>query len=1574
MPPISYENLNTLGAVSVNDWASQSVDEKIFNFAAATFVDVGTSIYNSVVPESYEYTTRNALQDLGAVGAISAYDMNRDTIEALSFVGGMIIPGLAATKIARGVRAGLKGTNWLSDARHLEDTSKFAKLVEGGMAGTQEYKAVRNSIYMRGQAANVMDMAAAEAAIGLTLNAHPYMEDYWKNPVENFATSMLIGGSIGGGISALMTKASLKRTLGGIESASIKTVNEAAAYQAPVLADNASSIIALDIAAGNLDNLAASTTVNELTRTAAKSWSGSMKAQQGELFSAMASPDIRALPTEALDSIRTTLKQPQMFGVDEVAFAKLENKAFSLDPVASPFAIKEAPTFKKQLADGSEKFVSRQYYSQELKGFVSKGNASMASTAADVYHPKAISQQAAKLSSNRTASSFDPLASTADTEAMALANIEHFAKAPTAMLSQGSHIISSDIHALNGWASAIEARTAATKALFSNGAGTTEHLAELKALADAKLTIKTGTGTMQVTAEQARVIHLHETGEQIRSAVIQGMPREVAALRFNTTADMVDLAVSKPDGLVGLYWANGADKALPHIVRFSQPAQIEAALSPTRRILAMGASKSKMTEEAGFLLSQQHAAIRTSQALSVEMKAALESGESLANQRVQTKAAQLDEQYAAINKMWVETAVLSGKSPMLSTMLNEVVDASEIKVLREGLQEMVNGKGGNPLYQSADFATSLMGRVGSLITGIGDKRAHLANKEFERLATPVSTQFKKILTDPAARTEFALMDNFRQSTSGFIKYDKGQRTFLTKNELDEWVSAGGPKVNSDLVHDAMVSLDEAGASILENQRVLSRVKGKNPPKDIGTWIPSLDLRNKHRGFVVNHDNGTIKMLVANTADDLKNLMTEYSPAINETVMTAAEVGNSKIASMSDELMDNVIRAADTTQLKKGIGLAAPDVSGDRLAEIINGLRDRVNFQATNFVEYSLTDVMQKLDYMSQMNQTYNKGQGIKGFLQAVKQLNVKDTAADVKDLLLGKNPVHRSEFMGLLNQGTSATLQVGINAFSKAYELVKPTFIKGKGDTGDYAGFMKALEAQGIKDPFAAFHEAARPALLARAKNSGYSVTPDRLINGGNAIAASLALRFGEIAQPLVNMMSLPILSISTIGRSVKAANMSNAGDLVKANPLSVMMNGVRRAHSNLPENQAFLKMFKEEGLLDPILSEADEVMRLSRIGSGGVVGGVERLLDSSFVKIMSKPSDVSETMVRKYALMGGVELGRRLYGPAASQRQIAMFARDFMKQSIGNYSTAQRPMMFQGSLGAAAGLFQTYMLTYAQSMYRHVEIGDYKGLGKTMLAQAGIFGVGSLPGFQPISQAIGEHFSDEHWDLVSGTYRALPDEMANLLIYGMPSNIAPDVHTRGDVNPRVPGGVTTMVAPSMVAQALDTMFQAGKALSSVDANSGQAFMEALAMQSVSRPIARASELVTGIATTRQGNQVAGNEEVWSWQGITARVMSTRTLQESKTREAMHLNSYYGAIDNENRGAVLERLRTSIRAGNLGEDEMDNLAYEYLRTGSPQGFRQAVNTAFMENENPGLVDMTAKLRKSPLMSIIEDID
>ena len=100
---INLGDINTVSMASSLDYASQNFVEKAFNTTAAAVVDVGTTIWNSIVPEAtgMEVSTRKLLQDMGATGALSAYNNNKDVVQAMSFIGGMLIPGGAALKLAR---------------------------------------------------------------------------------------------------------------------------------------------------------------------------------------------------------------------------------------------------------------------------------------------------------------------------------------------------------------------------------------------------------------------------------------------------------------------------------------------------------------------------------------------------------------------------------------------------------------------------------------------------------------------------------------------------------------------------------------------------------------------------------------------------------------------------------------------------------------------------------------------------------------------------------------------------------------------------------------------------------------------------------------------------------------------------------------------------------------------------------------------------------------------------------------------------------------------------------------------------------------------------------------------------------------------------------------------------------------------------------------------------------------------------------------------------------------------------------------------------------------------------------
>lgn len=156
----------------------------------------------------------------------------------------------------------------------------------------------------------------------------------------------------------------------------------------------------------------------------------------------------------------------------------------------------------------------------------------------------------------------------------------------------------------------------------------------------------------------------------------------------------------------------------------------------------------------------------------------------------------------------------------------------------------------------------------------------------------------------------------------------------------------------------------------------------------------------------------------------------------------------------------------------------------------------------------------------------------------------------------------------------------------------------------------------------------------------------------------------------------------------------------------------------------------------------------------------------------------------------------------------------------------------------------------------------------------------------------------------------------------------------------------------------------------------GQGLAQALSLQSMSRPIARTAELVSGYSITQKGNTVQIPEEVMTPTGIFARVLGTRPIAEQKLRDADHLNHFYGAVDYENRQKAMNKLRTAIRNGSLNEEKTAKIAEEYMKLGgTPRGWQAAINTAVHKTDTSGKDNLISKLKpESPLNYMIDHLD
>lgn len=1866
------DNMSTLNSLHRRQESVNPLD-----WTVATVADVGTSLWNSVTFGQANVSTASLLGALGADGALKAYNTHRDSIELASFVGGVMIPGMAAIKLTKAVREGNKAFYALSSNRRKEDLTRMKTLIEEGKRGQSEYRKVRNSTILKAQANNMMDTVAAELAIMGTMNAHPFMEDYMADPVKNFGIGLVIGGGITAPFAAIGSRTAIKAVNASVESASAKAIEEAGQLFNMPAADASSALNAMTRAADDIEHYVSQPAVNAFTREQGLDMAASIRAAAGNLAKQKL-PE--GLDTTQANWLKDLLASPQFLGSESVKFYQPPKGGILTKVKEAVVPRSEKPTFVQNVVDAegnpAQIFDGRHFYSADLGGsFIPEEHVHNLASAADAHTAKTISKRASTFQDKELFGKYDELMlkSSADVEAEYLARMLFYEGLPTEKLI-GASIVGDDLPAIHGWFQAVERRSAKIQDTMSkldpldpdHATALAKLTDELASLEGAKLSIHSGDqmklvrieeiGTPEAVAsglpstEEARnflgemrqrfndvegnilpIIHsgdgsivapgtaiskeiasslnykhgnldsfqrvgsrtyyeklieladssktinskleklfpadyptadlstraktmlalwvggsegekilirsglesartlrkgsyshtpfhdewteilnhpyvksqqeaikemadsngnivlyrgthnapsgqssfasyshsrtsaedfgdvrvysihaddvlgfltttenefivgastlphrdadeivtattkpkvtkeppvefspddalqhyLEKTLDGLKQATKDGLPIEVAALRHNMTTDQAMAFLANDRNLIkkitgdlfsinfdftldsAASVAQRAEK-LSLISRWQSSGDIPAALDYRRRIVEVSAKERHHLGTAGEVLQRQRNLLEEHHGVSEQirsLKRSLNEGDNLAAEHLRAKAAVYGHLYAGIQQEWINLTMTTSESVLAKELMFKVVTSDMTNLIRANLDQVVNSKGGNPLYLSADMVMRNMEGIGPVVAALGDQRNTVVNNAIKRFVEPIANSFKQLGKDPAARTEFAMLDQFRQATKGPMVWDSQAGRFAL--DMGKDVDTGetiwkhvGPPATIQATRNAMDAIEVAGRELYAARATKARLGNGNAPQDIGTWIPSNHLFGKEYAYIQDLETRAHKILVADSFEDLQELKQLYKLGPHEKLISRTRAELENIAMLEDGRIQ-AITMADVDKTKRGIGVAAPDISNSRLEDIAKGYMAQFNRQATGLMEEAMHDIITKLDHASAIGAQAVTDSKKAGWRKAVAQLQHKDTAADVKDYLLGRNPVHRSELMRTVNQVADTVISYAAKTAVNAWEIVRPERL---GDPVDYEKYLQTLAAQGVPNPFHAFAVDEQAALFAKAKKAGYPNDPQRVVNAFNALAATTALKFLEIAQPIINIMSTPILMSSAISRMADLKNLDGAG-LLANSQMAIMMNGVRRMNSKLPVNKRLFEMAKEEGLLTATISEVEESLRLARLGQDlGGITKLERVLNHDLVNILSKPAEMGEEITRKVIFGTGVELAYRQLGAGASDKQVMIFARNFMKQANGNYSAAQRPAMFQGSFGSAMGLFQTYMLTYAQNMYSHIERADRAGLVKMMLFQGGIFGTYSLPGFNAVSEAIGANFSDEHYDLKTGLYRALPDKLSNALIYGMPSNLVGALHTRGDVSPRIPSGFHEFVAPSMVLQYADTVVNLAKAASRFDEGAGSAMLEALSIQSTSRPIARLAELANGYSVTAAGKMVAGSEEVWSFQGIMSRILSTRTLAEAQAREVMHLNTVYGQKDRYFRQDVMKKIRQDLRNNRLTNERLDHYANEYLRTGSPQGFRAAVNEAWLANENKGIIDLSDTLKDSPLSLVLDDID
>lgn len=1571
--------------------------------AVASLADFGVSVYNSLNIGNWmgeDEDTYEFLNGLGMDNVADKYLEHKDLVQGISFIGGAFIPGGAAIKLSRAARSGLSATNYLSPVKMAANEKKLQGLIKDGARATSEYKQLRSKTIAQGVAQGAVDNVAVELAIVGSMNEHPWMEDYMDDLPKSMLLSLGVGSSIGGIIDYASTAYRVRnlaaRTVQEVEQPVIDAVGTRFAAADPI-----TRVHEAKASLARIDKIIQSDAMSQGTKDFAAQRKQALEGEIGktvrELSEKLGQP---LAPNEAPDMMRLLddlVTSPEFMGVAEIKF-------FKADPLGE---VKAKPTFldraKRMVTrvddkgKEAEQLTARSVYSPRLGLFVDPSEANAISSAVDLTDFKSVKLSAKK--DTWTNAADDP---TLDYIAASTGEVESLIHKSFASLDPDTFkwgLKEPLIHRND--VGGIQAANAAYKKLLAKRDKLTD-AAEVdeaalatvtKAIENFKVRLPkegvTGKKSLSksnqdiVNGEALEDLAREATNRSIYTLARNGVAPESIALKTNTQLDYVHRVIGGGESAAGGVANNRVSATSDEIYAAMSLDDVANQYKPQNRLLSL--SDNGRLESYNKYLTLL---------------------EGRANQE------RLDQW----NNMFTREVLNTSKSEGFKEMMKQLglhtpeaqrdLDAT-IQMAKESLGLVNDEIGRGRFFQSADFHARNMGDAGYIINKLGDTFVRAANKVNERFQTMANGPLRKIANDQEQLLGINTIVQALRGQRGKIVYSN--RAFYTQQgkKLEPVMWEGQPISVPESWKDVDQLLkvwEKRGKEIQEMRTTEAKVLGKAAPVDSGFWVPPLDTRGKVVHFVrkpnPNGEGLTHQVVTGNSLEEVENktaaLRRRYGDSISIISPSQRDAMQQReYDKLKAELFEGTIENAESTQLRRGFGSEELfDTGLDTLRSIEDGYTSKTYSHMQRAQSLVFHDLLSALDVMEKNAKSALEGANMSPVRKFLESGVTNPTV--MKQQLLGSNSLlGEYTVWDKGNQFFEGLIETGVYNFAKWSKAIQvneiiPNGSKTKALDIKWEKLEEGMEKAGLPYPFRDIAKLNVEQGFAHAQN-----TPKarRVVAAANNFAGLMALRFMEIAHPLVNMLSQPILTSSAIrggnaNRFMGKQLLDRKAGFFETN--ATMMQGV--AAMNNPVYAPLLKRAEQAGVLDPIVSEASAVIRAANLNEPGMIAAAERGIEKleRFMPVGKNQrgllvafSDGAEVLSRRAAFSTGLVDGMKKYGfkPGVDDTALYIYAKDFMDRAIGNYMPHQRPVAFQGSLGAAVGLFQTYMLTFAQDIWRHLEVRDFSALGTAMTWQASIFGIPSMPGMAQLSPLIGDQFSKDNVDVKTGLFRMSDSKsMQEALVYGLPSALGsfiglegggPNIASRGEVNPRfgIPGAEMVYGAGEAVWNVANSMRQAG-----MEAG-GVALLEALSQQSINRPLARSMELITGYSVNQAGRTVAVEDDVWQAGSILARLMGTRPTDEVRMREAAHLNTFYGSLDREKRQRAIDDLRQHVRYGSLDGEAITRAADRYFEyNGSPSGFRSALNTAIqMDSRNLAYQLKNDIEWNSPFMQMINDL-
>lgn len=922
-------------------------------------------------------------------------------------------------------------------------------------------------------------------------------------------------------------------------------------------------------------------------------------------------------------------------------------------------------------------------------------------------------------------------------------------------------------------------------------------------------------------------------------------------------------------------------------------------------------------------------------------------------------------------------------------------------------------------------ANSNYGQIGSIFQQIGKVTADLIKAFRQSTQDYLTPHLFALKQDQEAALQFEALQTIARKTSEKYVYDaETAELVLRRVKAVEDANAAGQTIKDVKITDPntperipvpikireMVEAHIArNGERVENLRTLSTVNGAPSTLDPNTFYPiPVNLRDyPHFAFVTDDKivgSGHVSMIYAATPQELDNLITKVRAMPEKlTVLTKGEAERYHKAmgdySRDETITENVI---NTALQRAGVSSNfVPKTDSKLIADSILAWHLEKDSQLARF---AITT-----KYSKEFNELRNLGES------ATNLATSKVGAASLAKYIEGKvkNPFVDYIKTALDVSSTEATpLWSSINSyadrkFSQAWSTVRDLWTSAAGQKSAVSiadEVNRVFADMGVKT---AYYDAA---MLAHANHVAPQGALQTFVSRANALLSTTLLRMDPM-NAFNNVVGSNVLTgaeFQSVLKGIRAKDPDLVGKLAYIklpgtgdeilSPTKMYANAVKDYFQN-PEAVRWAEI---NGFTTRHLAEHQMILDDLALTGKESVKDLDGKLAAAYARMM-KIGDWAEgatgnKMAESFNRFISSNIMKQITDVAVSQgamdeKMALSYINTFVNRTQGNYMASQRPLMFQGALGSAMGLFQTYQFNMAQQLLRHVAEGNTKTAALAMGLQSTIYGLHGLPGFDAINANIIGNMSGNknHRDLYDATYTVAGKEGGDWLMYGMASNVfglidpnlKSNVYSRGDINPRSVTVVPLDPSKIPIVSASTKLFSSMKDGMQNIANGGAAWtsmLQAIEHAGINRPLAGLAQVLEAtdnpsgrsFSTSTKGNVIASND-LMSLANLT-RIAGAKPLDEAVALDAGYRLDAYKQKDVARTKELGEAIKSTVIGGKeVSQDQVTHFANEYVKLGGKQDNFNKFFIDAMKNANTSQANKIVEHLKSPQSQAMQQI-